>query len=287
MKILSGVWPFGSYEGDLVLADGQSGTRVAQFASTPDAHAAGIAMIHQELAVFPQLTVGEHLELDQLPAWIDWTTLHRRAQAFLDELGFGLRSETRVGDLSVGGRQLVEIARALYRDARILIFDEPTSALTDQEVRVLYTLVEKLKAQGRGIIYITHRLDEVFRLADRMVILRDGKSVAEAPTRRTDGTAIARAELEPQLIAWMVGRQIHDIYPPRAQPPAGAAAQPELLRVDRDAGLLTALRNEDADMVNFLMRHPRTKVVRLDPAFERIYATIESPHVAQLIYALA
>ncbi len=225
MKILSGVWPAGSYEGEIRVS-GQA----AQFADTRDAHRAGIAMIHQELAVFPELSVGEHLELDQLPRWIDWTELHKRSQVFLDSLGLGLRSETRVGDLSVGGRQLVEIARALHRNARVLVFDEPTSALTEQEVRRLYAIVDRLRIEGRGIIYITHRLDEVFRLADRMVVLRDGRNAGECPGSNDRGEKIARGQLEPQLISWMVGRAVQDIYPPRND--LSKMENHELMRVD-------------------------------------------------------
>ena len=215
MKILSGVWPADSFSGELSVADAKDGELVqARFFETNDAHEAGIAMIHQELAVFPELTVAEHLELDRLPRWIDWRELFERTQKFLDTLGLGLRAEARVGDMSVGGRQLVEIARALYRNARVLVFDEPTSALTEQEVPRLYAIIDQLRAEGRGIVYITHRMDEVFRLADRMVVLRDGKNAGESAATR-EGKRIARAELEPKLISWMVGREIQDIYPPR------------------------------------------------------------------------
>ena len=203
MKILSGVWPAGSFEGQITV-DGKPG----EFRDTRDAHAAGIAMIHQELAVFPELSIAEHLELDQLPSWIRWDDLIARCQKFLDGLDLGLKAETRVGDLSVGGRQLVEIARALYRNARIIVFDEPTSALTEQEVLRLYGIIERLKAEGRAIVYITHRMDEVFRLSDRMVVLRDGKNAGEIPRG-------PRAEIEPRLISWMVGRSIDDVYPAR------------------------------------------------------------------------
>src|SRR5262249_34060420 len=156
----------------------------------------------------------EHLELDKLPRWIRWESLHARAQEFLDKLGLGLNSYTRVGDLPVGGRQLVEIARALYRDARILVFDEPTSALTEQEVVRLYSIIEQLRAQGRAIIYITHRMDEVFRLADRMVVLRDGRNAGECAASE-NGSRVPRAEAEGRIISWMVGRPIEDIYPSR------------------------------------------------------------------------
>lgn len=239
MKILSGVWPAGSFEGEI-----RVGGQLQSFQDTRDAHAAGIAMIHQELSVFPELSVAEHLELDQLPRWINWEELRARAQKFLDTLGLGLQAETRVGDLSVGGRQLVEIARALYRDARVLVFDEPTSALTDQEVNRLYAIVDRLRAEGRAIIYITHRMDEVFRLADRMVVLRDGQDAGEALASE-GGKKIARTELEPKLISWMVGRSIQDIYPPR-----NTQLGEELLRVE-----------------NLTLRTPRGKTLVKDLSF--------------------
>ena len=223
MKILSGVWPAGSFDGQILIQG-----KPCEFSDTRAAHAAGIAMIHQELSVFPELTVAEHLELDQLPRWIRWEELHERAQKFLDGLHLGLDSRTRVGDLSVGGRQLVEIARALYRDARILVFDEPTSALTEQETLRLYDIIDRLRREGRAIIYITHRMDEVFRLSDRMVILRDGRNAGELSATDNSGARVSRAAVEPQIISWMVGRSIQDIYPPRND-----RFGSELLRVER------------------------------------------------------
>jgi ABC-type sugar transport system ATPase subunit len=227
MKILSGVWQSGSFDGELWVSDPQSNElKQARFNDTRDAHKMGIAMIHQELSVFPELTVAEHLELDQLPRWVRWDELYGRTQAFLDSIHFGLRADTKVGELSVGGRQLVEIARAIYRNAQILVFDEPTSALTEQEVVRLYSIVEKLRSEGKAIVYITHRMDEVFRLADRIVVLRDGKNAGELNASR-DGKRISRSELEPQLITWMVGRSITDIYPSRC-----SQLGDELMRVE-------------------------------------------------------
>jgi len=220
MKILCGVWPFGTYDGEVwIIGSGDpklklADLKLADFKDTREAHSAGIAMIHQELSVFPELTVAEHLELDRLPHWIAWDELFSRTQQFLDKLGFDLKADVAVKDLSIGNRQLVEIARAIYRDAKILIFDEPTSALTEQEVRRLYQVVDQLKEQGKAILYITHRFDEVFRLADRMVVFRDGRKVAEFSAFQ-NGHRVQRQELEPELISLMVGRSIQDIYPKR------------------------------------------------------------------------
>jgi D-xylose transport system ATP-binding protein len=210
MKVLSGVWPAGSFEGEIRIQE-----QAKRFSNTHDAMAGGIAMIHQELAVFPELSVAEHLELDQLPVWIDWKSVHERTGRFLKEQGLDIRPETRVGDLSIGGRQLVEIARALYRRAAILVFDEPTSALTETEVQRLYLWIDRLKAEGKAIIYITHRMDEVFRLADRVSVLRDGQNAGEFSAIDDQGGRRPRGEIEPKLIAAMVGREITDIYPKR------------------------------------------------------------------------
>jgi len=209
MKILSGVWPSGSFAGE-ILRDGKP----VSFEDTRNAHRAGIAMIHQELALFPELTVAEHLVLDQLPAVIDWDPIYRECQTFLDRLDFGLRADQVVKTLSIGSRQLVEIARALYRNAAIIVFDEPTSALSEKEVLKLYSIIRKLKSEGRGILYITHRMDEVFELADRVLVLRDGKSVAAFD--RTE--RMERKELEPRLVAAMVGREIKDVFPLKNEP---------------------------------------------------------------------
>jgi ABC-type sugar transport system ATPase subunit len=186
-------------------------------------------MIHQELALFPELTVAEHLVLDQLPGVISWGPIFHEAQKFLDGLGFDLRADARVRSLSIGSRQLVEIARALHRDARVLVFDEPTSALSEAEVQRLYTIIQRLRSEGRGILYITHRMDEVFELADRIVVLRDGRSVAGF--RRG-----ARSDLEPRLVKAMVGREIQDVYPARGAVKDEVALEVQGLSMIRPGG---------------------------------------------------
>lgn len=221
MKILSGVWPRGTYDGEIRVFG-----KLCEFNDTQNAHLVGIAMIHQELSIFPELTVAENLELDRLPRWIRWHSLYQRTQFFLDELNLGLHAETKVRNLSMGERQLVEIAAALYRDAQILVFDEPTSALTEQEVKKLYDIIEKLRQEGRAIIYITHRMSEIFHLADRIVVLRDGKNAGEISRTHSD-IKIPKDEMEPKLITWMVGRPLSDIFPKKS-----SSLGPELLRVE-------------------------------------------------------
>jgi D-xylose transport system ATP-binding protein len=224
MKILSGVWPSGSFGGE-ILRDGNP----VNFEDTRNAHRAGIAMIHQELALFPELTVAEHLVLDQLPAVIDWDPIYRECQQFLDRLDFGLRADQAVKTLSIGARQLVEIARALYRNAAIIVFDEPTSALSEKEVLKLYSIIRKLKSEGRGILYITHRMDEVFELSDRVLVLRDGKSVATFDRAE-------RNELEPRLVAAMVGREIKDVFPQKNEPSTQTVLHVQDLSLTRPSG---------------------------------------------------
>ncbi|MDQ3753158.1 MAG: ATP-binding cassette domain-containing protein, partial [Acidobacteriota bacterium] len=130
--------------------------------------------------------------------------LYSRAQKLLDDLHLPLDPRTPVGQLGIGQQQLVEIAKALSQEARILVLDEPTAALTDAEVETLFHIINKLKARGVGMIYISHKLDEVFRISDRITVLRDGRTVGTEPTRELD---------ESRVIAKMVGREVGDIFP--------------------------------------------------------------------------
>lgn len=169
---------------------------------------AGIAVIYQELNLVAQLTPWENIFLGQERGW-GWTQRveeRERAAALLKQLGQPLDLESRCGDLSIAQQQVVEIAKSLARQARILVLDEPTAALTPQEVDRLLDLIRRLRAEGIGIIYISHRLDEVFKLADRIVVLRDGEQVATAETPQW-----TRAS----LIAAMVGRELEQEYPVR------------------------------------------------------------------------
>ena len=224
IKLLSGIHPHGSYEGELMVNG-----RAATFRGIRDAEAAGIAVITQEFALVDELSVAENIFLGREPRRglrIDWLELHRRAAALLADFGLAISPETPVRTLGIGQKQLVEIARAMDKQSRVLVLDEPTAALTEQEVAVLLDHVRRLRAQGTACIYISHKLDEVFALADRITVLRDGASVV---------TLDRAAATVPLVIKHMVGREIADLFPRRSAgvPPAPerAGETPALLEV--------------------------------------------------------
>ena len=179
-----------------------------RFRNTAAALAAGVAVIHQELHLVPEMTVAENLFLGQLPrkfGFLDRPRLLAAARAQLAVVGEDLDPGTRVGTLPLAQRQMVEIAKALTRGARILAFDEPTSSLSDREVRRLFAIIRDLQAQGCAILYVSHRMDEVFTLCDHLTVLRDGRHI----------TTVPRATLtRDEVVRTMVGRTLE---PPRAR----------------------------------------------------------------------
>jgi rhamnose transport system ATP-binding protein len=202
IKIISGVY---QTDAGTIHVNGQP----LRLDSPDAARRAGIATIYQELLLFRDLTVAENIFMGHAPrgrsGWLDWTAMAARTEALLASLDIADLAPSRiVGSLSVGNRQRVEILRALSQDARLLIMDEPTAALTDHDVRRLFDLVRRLKSRGVGIIYISHRMDEIFQLADRVTVLRDGVQVG---TRRVAETSSA------ELVQMMVGRQIESLFP--------------------------------------------------------------------------
>lgn len=202
MKVLSGVYPVGTYSGDILVDN-----TVREFRGVRDAEGAGIAIIFQELSLVKELTVGENIFLGKEPSRfgvIDWSELYHKATKLLQDLHLSIDPRTRVGNLGIGQQQLVEIAKALSQEARILVLDEPTAALTESEVETLFTILRKLKARGVGMIYISHKLDEVFKMSDRITVLRDGKTV---------GTHNAADLTKEKVISLMVGRDVGDIFP--------------------------------------------------------------------------
>ncbi len=172
------------------------------------AKAAGIAAIYQQPALFPDLSVAENLALGlERGLRVDWRRRREQARALLERVGAPIDVDAAVRTLSMPEQQMVEIARALGADARILILDEPTASLSDREVERLFAVLRELKAQGAGLVYISHRLEELSEIADRVTVLRDGRVVGT----RTD---IDKAE----LIRLMVGRELSAVFPKRAVP---------------------------------------------------------------------
>jgi len=201
MKIMSGVYT--EFEGQMRIA-GQPIT----FSNPRDAQISGITMIHQELNLIPELTVYENIflgrEIKTRLGTIDRREMRKAAVQLMHDVGLDIDSNRIVGQLRVGQQQLVEIAKALSLNARVIIMDEPTSALSETEVEHLFQVVRKLLNHQVAVIYISHRLDEVFAIADRITVLRDGKVV---------GTSPAKAITRSQLISQMVGRDLDVLYP--------------------------------------------------------------------------
>ncbi len=203
-KVLSGVIPAGQYTGT-VRKEGKA----LQSASTLDAAAEGIVIVHQELNLFPELSVSENIFIDELPGrWgvIDTAQLRDRSRELLDLLGVDIDPDEKVKNLTVSGQQLVEIAKALARDPRVIVFDEATSSLSEPEVASLFAIIRRLQERGIAILYVSHKLDEIFEICTRVVVLKDGQFVRSAPTAETN---------HDEVVSWMVGRNVSDLYPVR------------------------------------------------------------------------
>jgi len=168
-----------------------------------DAKAKGIVFIHQELSLAEELSVAENIYLGELPrkrfGLVDWTKLEAKTNVILEKLKVGFSAKTRVGDLSIANQQMVEIARALTVDAKAVIFDEPTASLTDAEKVVLFEVISDLQAQGVGIAYISHRMEEIFKITDRISVLRDGQY---------QGTVVTAETNEEGVTQMMIGRKL-------------------------------------------------------------------------------
>ena len=207
MKVLSGVYPHGDYTGRIIL-DGKE----MQFKSIKESEAAGIAIIHQELALIPELSIAENVFLGQPKpsrfGVIDWHRVNHEAEKALAAVGLHENVTERVRSIGVGKQQLVEIAKALLKDARLLILDEPTAALNDEESENLLELVRGLRDEGVAIVIISHKLGEIKAIADRTTVIRDGQTIETLdmhdPASTTD-----------KIISLMVGRSLSNKYPDR------------------------------------------------------------------------
>jgi D-xylose transport system ATP-binding protein len=202
MKVLSGLYPTGTYDGE-ILVDG----KIMNFRNIVDAEAAGISIIHQELALVKDMTIGENIFLGREPkkyGAIQWESLYFETSKWLEAVGLKVNPETKVHSLGIGQQQLVEIAKALSKNTKILILDEPTAALTESEVETLIKLLEDLREKGVTCIYISHKMPEVFHLSDSITILRDGRSITTLDKKNTG---------EEKVISLMVGRELTERYP--------------------------------------------------------------------------
>ncbi|MBH0239497.1 sugar ABC transporter ATP-binding protein [Methylobrevis albus] len=204
VKVLTGIYQ--PEEGSIEI----DGTPI-RFASAQDASRAGVTAIHQETVLFDELSVAENIWLGHAPrtrfGLIDRRAMRTGATRLLASIGATLNPDLRLGDLGIASKHLVAIARALSTEARVVILDEPTAALSHKEIHELYDLVETLKRQGKAILFISHKFDEVFRIAERYTVFRDGQFVGEGAMS---------AVTEGELVQMMVGRSVDQIFPPRS-----------------------------------------------------------------------
>ncbi len=207
MNILSGVYPYGTYDGDIIV-DGE----ICKFKDIRESEAKGIAIIHQELALIPTLSVAENIfignEQTSNGVTINWNKTRQRTLEIIKKVGLNVNIETKIMDLGMGKQQLVEISKALSKDIKILILDEPTAALNDEDSEHLLSLILGLKEHGITSIIISHKLQEVIKVADEITVIRDGATI-ETLVKGQDEITEAR------IIKGMVGREITDRFPKR------------------------------------------------------------------------
>ena len=206
MNVLSGIYPYGSYEGK-ILYNGEE----CKFTNIKDSEALGIVIIHQELALIPYMSIGENMFLgnENGHSWkIDWTETYGKSDEYLRTVGLKESSRTLIKDIGVGKQQLVEIAKALAKHAKLLILDEPTSSLNEKESQDLLDLLLKFKQEGMTSIIISHKLNEISYVADKITVIRDGSTI-ETLVKGQDDIS------EPRIIQGMVGRELTNRFPKR------------------------------------------------------------------------
>ena len=206
MNVLSGIYPYGSYEGDIVYKG-----EVCQFQKITDSEKKGIVIIHQELALVPQMTIGENMFLGNERGSknaINWNETYGEADKYLKMVGLSESSRVLIKDIGTGKQQLVEIAKALAKHAKLLILDEPTSSLNEKDSKALLDLMLEFKKQGMTMIIITHKLNEVVYVADKITVVRDGSTVETMDCHSMEIS-------EDRIIRGMVGREITDRFPKR------------------------------------------------------------------------
>jgi D-xylose transport system ATP-binding protein len=260
MMILKGVHPWGSFEGKIIY-DGKE--LKLEGGSIQQASKEGIAIVFQELMLVPNMTVGENVFLGREPVGstgINWNKLYADTQKILDKYNLNIKANSIVKNLGVGKMQMTEIAKALSENAKILIFDEPTSALSEQEINHLMEIIRNLKSHGVTCIYITHKLSELFRITDSITVLRDGKVMTSQPTSQLN---------EESLIKFMVGREIKERFPKAKRTPGKEIFQVENLHavdpneISREVikGVDLSLREGEILGIAGLMGSGRTELV--------------------------
>lgn len=236
--------------------------KLQHFRSPMDALEQGIAIIHQEMALATDLTVAENIFLREIPSIISWRDMNRRAKELISSLGFVISPSTIVSDLSVAHQQVVEIAKALSRNAGVMVFDEPTAVLSARDAERLLEIIRTLRDRGVGIIYISHRLDEVFRIADRITVMKDGASVATV--------ACKDVEVD-DVIRMMVGRSLKALFGEDIERKVGD----EVLRIEnlsdgnRIKGASLSVRAGEIVGLGGLVGAGRTELVRMIFGAER------------------
>ncbi|MDX1604709.1 MAG: sugar ABC transporter ATP-binding protein [Candidatus Competibacterales bacterium] len=279
MKVLGGIHQ--PDEGQIYIEE-----KPVTMGSPLEAKAKGVVFIHQELSLAEELSVAENVYLGELPrksfGRVDWSELHARTGTILQRLNVGFGPRTRVGDLSIANKQMVEIARALTVNAKAVIFDEPTASLTDAEKMVLFEVIADLKSRGVGIIYISHRMEEIFRITDRISVLRDGSYRGTLETATTDEDAVTQL---------MIGRSLDLSRNLQHQEVGDVALEVRGLccgKLYRDVsfevrrgevvgfyGLVGAGRTEIAETL-FGLRHPSAGQILLDGREIRIHSPIDA-----------
>jgi len=204
MKVLSGVYPNGTYEGRIII-DGKE----VKFNNTNDSRNEGIAIIYQELMLYPELSIAENICMQSVGPIVSVSKMHSDSAKWMELVGLEDNPETPIKYLGVGKQQMVEIAKALSLNAKILILDEPTASLTDNEVKKLFTVLNMLRDKGVTCIYISHKLEEVIEISDEITVLRDGCTV---------GTMLTKDATQPKIIQMMVGREMSQRYPEKYPP---------------------------------------------------------------------
>lgn len=249
MKILGGSFVPNSGE---ILLSGQAAT----FKNPHRSLEAGISVIHQELALAEDLTVAENVFLGQLPTAMNWAALSGKAASLIENLGFSIHPLATIRDIPIAQRQVVEIAKALSRKSKVVIFDEPTAVLSTQDARRLLEVINTLKEQGTSIIYISHRLDEVLEIADRITVLKDGETVT---TLEAEHTSVEK------IIELMVGRKLSAVFGDPIEKTVGETVLKvrDLSRGETVKGVSFDLRKGEILGIGGLVGAGRTELVRL------------------------